>query len=83
MLIVGSFSVSAAATDEAVFNKVKTVYISHMQNKIKTMTETTTCMAQAQDMKALKVCAKDGKAKLAAIDKKASDAHKKAQKKKK
>lgn len=82
-VLLGSFVASGAPSKEAIFAKVKTVYISHMQKKIMTMSETTTCMAQAKDMDGLKVCAKDGKTKLAALDKKAHDAHMKAQKKKK
>lgn len=85
VLAMGSFTAMAAAkkADAASFNKVKTVYISHMQKKMMSMSQTTTCMAQAENFDALRICATKGKEEIAALDKAAKDAHDRAQKAKK
>ncbi|MBT4761832.1 MAG: hypothetical protein HOO06_09070 [Bdellovibrionaceae bacterium] len=73
-----------ASTPEklASFNKVKNVYVGHLQQKIIVMSEMTKCMSEGMDFKDLKKCSKSGKAKIALLDKKAHDAHLKAKKKK-
>lgn len=82
-LVFSSVISQAAADKEKSFQKVKNVYISHIQKKIISMSETTSCMADGKAFKDLKVCADKGKAEIAALDKKAHDAHERAQKKKK
>ncbi|MCB0366896.1 MAG: hypothetical protein H6624_02740 [Bdellovibrionaceae bacterium] len=85
LVLLASLSAYAGSKKDemASFNKVKTIYISHMQKKMMSMSQTTTCMAQAESFDALRECAKKGKAEIAALDKSAKDAHDKAQKVKK
>lgn len=80
LIVVGSSSLYAAKKEVA-FTKVKNLYISHMQKKIIYMSETTQCMANAKAFEDLRKCATEGKLKISTLDKRAHDAHVKAQKK--
>lgn len=82
-LLLSATSMAATGPKEESFNKVKNLYIGHMQQKIIFMSEMTRCMAKGKSFKDLKLCSEDGKAKIAKLEKVARDAHLRAQKKKK
>ena len=82
LVFLSSVLAYSSKKDEASFNKVKSLYIGHLQKKIIVMGEMSGCMAEGKSFKDLKTCSKVGKAKIAKLDKIAHEAHLRAKKKK-